>query len=76
MPNSIHYDISNGSPFDNEKCIVLHFNINSILKDGRLGELQVICRALKVAVLVITESKLDDTIPSSLITLRGYHEPL
>ena len=76
MPNSLHYDISNGSPFDNDKFIVLHFNVNSILKEGRLGELQVMCRVLKVAVLVITESKLDDTIPSSLITLQGYHEPL
>ena len=70
------FDISNGSPFSNDKLIILHFNINSILKEGRLGELQLICRVLNVAILVITESKLDDSIPSNLITLQGFHEPL
>ena len=76
MPNAMNFDISNGSPFSNNKPIILHFNINSFLKEGRLGELQLICRVLNIAVLVITESELDTTIPSSLNKLQGFHEPL
>ena len=35
-----------------------------------------ICNTLNLAVLVITESKLDETIPTNLITIPGYHEPV
>ena len=31
---------------------------------------------MKISVLVITESKLDENIPTQLITIPGYHEPL
>ena len=30
----------------------------------------------QIDVLIISESKLDQTIPNSLITIPGYHEPL
>lgn len=75
-PNSIQYDLTYGSPIDSKKFIILHFNINSVLKDGRLDELQDVCRVLNVAVLVLTESKLDNTIPNSIIMLEGFYEPL
>ena len=35
-----------------------------------------ICNTLNLAVLVITESKLDETIPINLLTIPGYHEPV
>ena len=76
QPISVQYDLSNGSPLDKDKFIVAHFNINSILAENRLDELQSVCRTLNVAVLCITESKLDETIPSSVVMLKGYHEPL
>ena len=54
----------------------MHYNINSILADGRLEELQYTCDLLNIAVLVINESKLNDTIPNNIISLKGYYDPL
>ena len=51
-------------------------NFNSITVEYRLDQLSDVCNTLNLAVLVITESKLDETIPSNLITIPGYHEPV
>lgn len=75
-PNSVQYDLSNGSPLDQSKFSIVHFNINSILKEGRLEELQSLCNLVNVGVLVITESRLEESIPDNLIRLQGYHEPV
>ena len=74
--NSCNYDLSNGSPIDSENFNVVHFNINSLLCPGKLDQLKDYCKILKVDVLIITESKLDQTIPTNLITIPGYHEPI
>ena len=55
---------------------IVQYNINSITANGRLDQLSDICSILKLDILILTESKLDDTIPSNLITIPGYHEPL
>ena len=68
-PHSINIDISNGSPIDAGDFIVVHFNIDSILAEGRLEQLEVVCQTMKLDCLLITESKLDETIPNSLILL-------
>ena len=73
---SQNYNIENGSPFDTNYFIVVHYNINSITADGRLEELTDICKVLKVGALVCTESKLDQTIPDNIILIDGFHEPL
>ena len=75
-PQSFNFDLSNGSPIDICNFNIVHYNINSITADDRLDQLADICRILNLAVLVITESKLDHTIPTNLITIPGYHEPL
>ena len=75
-PNATYYDLSNGSPLDRSKFILVHYNVDSILTEGRLDELQTLCKTVNVAVLVITESHLDTTIPDNIITLQGYHTPL
>ena len=63
-PQSINIDISNGSPIDAGDFIVVHFNIDSILAEGRLEQLEVVCqKTRKLDCLLITESKLDETIP-------------
>ena len=74
--NSYKFDISNGSPICTDNFIVVHYNINSILAPDRLDQLTDYCRILKIDVLIITESKLDQTIPTNLITIPGYHEPI
>ena len=74
--NSYKFDISNGSPICTDNFIVVHYNINSILAPDRLDQLTDYCRILKIDVLIITESKLDETIPTNLITIPGYHEPI
>ena len=73
---SCNYDLSNGSPIDTENFNIVHYNINSILAPGKLDQLADHCKLLKVDVLIITESKLDETIPTNLIILPGYHEPI
>ena len=50
----LHYDF-----------IVVHFNIDSILAEGRLEQLSDVCKSMSVDCLVITESKLDETIPKT-----------
>ena len=73
---SCNFDISNGSPINTDNFIIVHYNINSILVPGKLDQLTDYCRILKINVLIITESKLDQTIPINLLTIPGYHEPI
>ena len=73
---SLNFDLSNGSPINVNNFNIVHYNINSITADNRLDQLSDICNTLNLAVLVITESKLDDTIPTNLITIPGYHAPV
>ena len=73
---SINFDLSNGSPINVNNFNIVHYNINSITADNRLEQLSDICNTLNLAVLVITESKLDETIPINLLTIPGYHEPV
>ena len=75
-PQSINYDLSYGSPININNFNIVHYNINSITADDRLDQLSNICRTLNLSVLVITESKLDQTVPTNLITIPGYHEPV
>ena len=64
------------SPFEINSFIAVHWNINYILTEGRLEELIENLRTLKCHVVILTESKLDHSIPSNLLTLPGFHEPL
>ena len=74
--NSYKFDISNGSPISTDNFNIVHYNVNSILATDRLDQLTDYCRILKIDILIITESKLDETIPTHLITIPGYHEPI
>ena len=69
--HSLNIDISNGSPIDNDNFKVVHYNINSILAPDRIEQLHDICKTLKIDVLILSESKLDQTIPNNLITIPG-----
>ena len=73
---SFNFDLSNGSPIDVENFNIVHYNINSILAHDKLEQLTETCRLLNIDVLIITESKLDSNIPTNLITLPGYHDPI
>ena len=73
---SINFDFSNGSPINTENFNIVHYNINSILAQDRIEQLTDICRLLNIGVLIITESKLDETIPNNLLNIPGYHEPI
>ena len=76
LPQSVNIDISNGSVLNSTDFSGAHFNINSITAPGRLEALNDYARVLNLNFIVITESKLDETIPSNLIELTGFHEPL
>ena len=72
-PKCISLDMSNGSTLNKDNFTVLHYNINSILAEGRLEELGLVCSTLNVAVLICTESKLSQTIPNNLLQINGYY---
>ena len=73
---SVNYNLSNGSPIDINNFNIVHFNINSITAEGRLDQLSDICAILNLDVLILTESKLDQTIPNNLLSIPGYHDPI
>ena len=58
---SYNYDLSNGSPVDVNNFNIAHYNINSITANDRLTYLYDICTILKLDVLILTESKLDNS---------------
>ena len=74
--SSLNFDISNGPPININNLIIVHYNVNSILAEGRIDLLSDYCKTLNIDVLIITESKLDQTIPNNLTTIPGYHEPV
>ena len=76
VPQSVDFDLSDGSPFKDDNFKILHYNINSILAEGRIEQITEICKIIKVGVLICTESKLDSNIPNNILTIPGYHEPL
>ena len=55
ITKSISLDISNGAPIYTSKLIVVHYNVNSILREGRMKELIATCNTMNVSVLFITE---------------------
>ena len=75
-PISFNYDLDNGSPIDRDKFKIVHFNINSLTAEGRLETLTDLCKTLNIHVLILTESKLDETIPNNNIAIPGYHDPI
>ena len=75
-PVSVKYDLNNGSPLERDKFKVVHFNINSITAESKLETLVDLCKTLNIHVLILTESKLDSTIPDNTILIPGYHEPI
>ena len=73
---SVNFDLSNGSPIDATNFNLVHYNINSVTAEGRLEELSTVCRLMNIDVLILTETKLDDTIPDNMIRIEGYHDPV
>ena len=65
-PQSIHIDISDGSPLNSDDFIVVQYNVDSILAEGRIDELTRVSQTLNLNVLIINESHLDETIPDNL----------
>ena len=76
IPKSVTVDFSNGSPLNSRDFFIVHYDIDSITADDRISELSTVCNAMKIDCLVLTDSKIDETIPSNLIHIQGYHEPI
>ena len=75
--SSIDIDIdSNINPIKDNNFTFLHYNVWSLMAEGRIDYLSRICKKFSIDVLAISESKLDHTIPSNLILIPGYHEPI
>ena len=70
LPQSVTVNFENGSPLADDDFLCVHFNINSIRAEGRLDELTQICNTLKCDCLVLTETKIDETIPSNMCNRR------
>ena len=76
QPQSINIDISEGSPLNSQDFTGAHYNVNSILAAGRLDHLSQISQTLSVDYMIINESKLDENIPTSLLHINGFHDPI
>ena len=63
QPQSVNNDIPNGSVLNPSDFSGAHFNINSIRAPGRLEALNDFAKVLSLNFIVLTESKLDETIP-------------
>ena len=72
QPQSVNVNLCNGSPLNSNDLIVAHWNVNSILKEGRLDELFLNIQSLKAQIVILTESKLDSSIPSNIITFLVF----
>ena len=75
-PNSIQYDLDNGSPLGQNKFKIVHFNIDSITANGKIEAPSEVCNILNISVLVLTETHLDHTIPNNIVSITGYHEAI
>ena len=73
---SVNVDFSNGSPLNDNDFKLVHYNISSRRADGRLESIAHVCKLVKIDILILTESKLDITIPTNLINIFSYHEPI
>ena len=67
---------SNINPIKDDNFTFSHYNVWSLMGEGRIDYLSRICKKFSIDVLAISESKLDNTIPSNLILIPGYHEPI
>ena len=52
QPQSVNVNLCNGSPLNSNDFIVAHWNVNSILKEGRLDELLLNIQSLKAQVVI------------------------
>ena len=55
---------------------IAHININSITAQNKLDELQHCIDTNGIQIIALTETKLDDTVDSSLYKIQGFHSPL
>ena len=76
QPQSNIFDFSNGSPINIQNLTFVHYNVDSILAEGRLDELTHVCNIMSIDCLLISESHLDESVPTNLISIPGYHEPV
>ena len=58
------------------KLTVAHININSITSPTKIEELNQFVVTSDVKILAITETKLDDSVNSSMYQIKGFHSPL
>ena len=73
---SVNVDLVNGWPYNFDDFLIVHYNVNSITAEGRLEEISDVVKSTKCSILICTESKLDKNIPTSLISISGFHEPV
>ena len=70
-PSQILPNISNiWDPFDHRGLHLLHLNVNSLL--NKIDELRYISKVSNAAVIGITETKLDNSVNDSEISIAGY----
>ena len=58
------------------KLTIAHININSITTVTKIDELNQFVQANDVKVLALSETKLDDTVDSSLYKIKDFHAPM
>ena len=72
-PNTLNLTDGDFSKVNKQLFNIGFYNINSITFGDRINQLYDYCRKLNLSILGICESKLDDTISTSIYSIPGYN---
>ena len=72
-PNTLNLTDGDFSKVNKQLFNVGFYNVNSITFGDRINQLYDYCRKLNLSILGICESKLDDTISTSIYSIPGYN---
>ena len=66
----------NPGPSHSQTISVSHANINSVTSDHKMDELYQFVQTHNIHIMALTETKLDNSVDSSIYNIHGYHAPL
>ena len=72
-PQTIDLQDGNFSCLNRNLLNILSVNVNSITKEGRVDELEVLAHELNLDIICVQESKHSDEVPQNLYAIKGYN---
>ena len=72
-PNTIDLTDGDFTQINTKLLNIASYNINSITHGSRKDEIEIIAHQLNLAVICLTETKLDDNVHPSCYAIQGYN---